>query len=194
VKRKFFGGFLVLTAALSTALLAEQMDPALYVGVKRCRMCHSKPEYGNQFAQWQGTTHAKAIATLGTAEAKAAGAKAGVTDPQQSGKCLKCHATAYNLTEKVQTEALPVEEGVSCESCHGPGKQHKGKPVMNEQKQFTANALLIYPAMKSCTSCHNEQSPTWKPDRYTTKEGKKVGFDPDQAYEAVKHPNPKRHP
>jgi hypothetical protein len=50
---------------------------------------------------------------------------------------------------------------------------------------------MVYPAMKSCAQCHNDQSPTWKADRYTTKDGRKVGFDPDQAYPKIKHENPK---
>jgi hypothetical protein len=31
----------------------------------------------------------------------------------------------------------------------------------------------------------------WKPDRYTTKDGRKVGFDAELAYEKIKHPNPR---
>jgi hypothetical protein len=50
---------------------------------------------------------------------------------------------------------------------------------------------MIYPATTSCTQCHNEQSPTWKADRYTTKDGKKVGFDVEQAAAKIAHPNPK---
>ena len=63
-------------------------------------MCHKKAETGDQFGIWSAGPHAKAFATLGTAEAKAAGAKVGVDDPQKSGKCLKCHSTAYNFTEE----------------------------------------------------------------------------------------------
>ena len=54
-------------------------------------------------------------------------------------------------------------------------------------------AGLIYPATKSCDQCHNDKSPTWNPERYTAKDGKKTGFDAEQAYEKIKHPNPAAH-
>jgi hypothetical protein len=45
---------------------------------------------------------------------------------------------------------------------------------------------------QTCLGCHNDTSPTWKADRYTTKDGKKVGFDYDQAWTKIAHPMPKK--
>jgi len=181
-------GFLIALAVAATSHAAER-DAANYVGVKMCGMCHKKEEGGNQLGKWQASPHSKAFELLGTPEAKAAGAKVGVADPQKSGKCLKCHSTAYNWTETVQTEKIAVEDGVVCESCHGPGKNYKSRSVMQDRQQAIAGGL-VYPATKSCALCHNESNPTWKADRYTTKDGKKVGFDVEQAYEKIKHPLP----
>ena len=175
-------------ALASGSAFAEARDAALYAGTKSCSMCHKKAETGDQAGVWKASPHAKAFETLATPEAKAAGAKAGVDDPQKSGKCLKCHSTAYNWTETVQTDTIPVEDGVSCESCHGPGKNYKAKAVMENRDEAVKNGM-VYPATKSCQLCHNEQSPNWKADRYTTKDGKKVGFDPEQAFEKIKHPD-----
>jgi hypothetical protein len=169
--------------------VAQDEDPSLYIGTKLCSMCHKKEDAGNQFGKWQEGPHAKAHELLGTAEAKEAGAKVGVDDPQNSGKCLKCHSTAYVWSEELKAEKVPVEDGVTCESCHGPGKNYKSKSVMEDREQCIANGM-VYPATKSCTRCHNDTSPTWKPDRYTTKDGEKVGFDVEQAFEKIKHPNP----
>jgi hypothetical protein len=176
--------------------LAAAQDASLYVGTKTCAMCHKKDEVGNQFGKWQESAHAKAFEVLGSAEGKAAGAKAGVADPQKSGKCLKCHSTAYNFTEELQvkgedggTAKIVPEDGVTCESCHGAGKNYKSKSVMEDRNKCIEGGM-VYPATKSCAQCHNEQSPTWKADRYTTKDGKKVGFDADVAYEKIKHPKP----
>ncbi len=165
-------------------------DAALYAGTKSCKMCHKKDEKGNQYGKWQAAGHSKAYANLAKPEAKAVAKKLGIADPQKSGKCLKCHSTAYNGTEEVKAAKVPVEDGVSCESCHGPGKNYKKKATMKDKAKSIA-AGLISPATKSCAKCHNDTSPTWKADRYTTKDGKKVGFDADQAYEKIKHPNPK---
>ena len=180
----------LLVAAVGATAWAQAPDPTLYVGTKGCGMCHKKEEAGNQLAKWQESAHAKAFATLGTPEAKEAGKKLGIDDPQTSGKCLKCHATAYNFTETLAgIEKIAVEDGVTCESCHGPGKNYKSKEVMKDRQQSIANGM-IYPATKACTKCHNEQSPTWKADRYTKKDGSKTGFDEEQAAKKIEHPNP----
>lgn len=183
---------LVLAGSLALTGVAAEKDATLLVGTKSCAMCHKKADTGDQFGKWQSSPHAKAYEVLATPEAKAAGAKVGVAEPQKSGKCLKCHSTAYNLTEEAKADVTKVlvEDGVSCESCHGPGKNYKSKAVMEDHKKCIEGGM-IYPATTSCTQCHNEQSPTWKADRYTTKDGKKVGFDVEQAAAKIAHPNPK---
>ena len=103
-----------IAAFVTTTCFAETRDPANYVGSKVCGICHKKNEDGNALAKWQAGPHAKASELLGTPEAKAAGAKVGVDNPQASNKCLKCHSTAHNFTESVATEKIKPEEGVSC--------------------------------------------------------------------------------
>jgi hypothetical protein len=178
-----------LGVAMAAGSYANERDATNYVGVKACGICHNKAETGKQVEVWKASPHAKAFDVLGTPEAKEAGKKAGVEDPQKSGKCLQCHATAYNFTETIATEKIKPEEGVSCESCHGPGKKYMAKSVMEDREKAIA-AGMVYPASKSCQLCHNERSPSWKADRYTTKDGKKAGFDFEQAFEKIKHPNP----
>ena len=181
---------LTIAALLTVAEAAEERDASNYVGLKMCKMCHKKEATGNQFGKWEAGPHSKTIEVLGTDEAKAVGAKLGVDNPQESPKCLKCHSTAYHWTEEIQTEKVKVEDGVVCESCHGPGKKYKSKSVMQDEKAAIAKGM-IKPATKSCELCHNESSPTWKADRYTLADGSKAGFDVKQAYEKIKHPNTK---
>ena len=182
-------GVVLVVSFSAVSARADERDASLYAGNKSCGMCHKKAEKGDQLGKWQASPHAKAFELLGTPEAKAAGAKVGVDDPQKSGKCLKCHSTAYNFTEAVATDKITPEEGVACESCHGPGKNYKSKTVMEDQAKAVA-AGMICPATKSCVLCHNEKSPTWKADKYTTKAGVKTGFDVEQAVEKIKHPDP----
>ena len=111
-------------SVLTGVTFAADRDAANYVGVKTCAICHKKEDCGNQFAKWQAGPHAKAFETLGTPAAKEVGKKLGVDNPQTSGKCLKCHSTAYNFTEAVASEKIKPEDGVVCESCHGPGKKY----------------------------------------------------------------------
>jgi hypothetical protein len=197
-------------------------DPAKYIGIGDCSKCHQAKKIGAQFGKWQAGPHSRAFEILGTPEAAAVAAKLGIANPQASGKCLKCHATAYNWTEQVQTTQIKPQEGVVCESCHGPAKNYVPKntseltvetPFQNrslvdvfnpfprpdktcytiitmEDRQKAIQAGLVYPAFKSCTRCHNEQSPTWKPDRYVNKQGKHVGFDLRQNFMKIAHPMP----
>ena len=170
----------------------QERDASKFIKLKTCVICHKKEATGNQFAKWQEMGHAKAFERLGTDEAKDAAAKLGIDDPQTSGKCLKCHSTAYNFTEERQTEVVTLEEGVSCQSCHGPGADYKKKATMKDHDAAVA-AGMIYPAKeKSCTLCHNDENPMWDPEKYTTADGKKTGFDVEQAYEKIKHENPSK--
>ena len=188
-KSIIFGGLAaVIVWAASTS--GQLGDPSKLISVKKCAMCHKKDDTGNQYAKWQSMGHSKAYEVLGTDEAKAVAAKLGIDDPQASGQCLKCHSTAYYFTESLQTEEVALENGVSCQSCHGPGADYKKKSVM-ESREASIAAGMIYPAKeKSCTLCHNDTSPTWKPDRYTLPSGEKTGFDVAQAYEKIKHERP----
>ena len=141
-------------------------------------MCHKKPDIGEQVRIWQGSAHAKAFESLATAQAKEIGTKLGIADPQTSGKCLKCHSTAYDFMENKVSEKVPVEEGVSCESCHGAGKDYMKKSLMQDKAQAIANGLIM-PDEKTCTKCHNAESPVMK------------SFDFKKQWDMIKHPVPK---
>ena len=179
-----------LAAVLVSSVLGQTGDPAKLISLKKCAMCHKKADKGNQLGKWESMGHAKAYATLGTEGAKAVAAKLGIDDPQTSGQCLKCHSTAYFFTETRQTEEVSLENGVSCQSCHGPGADYKKKSIM-ESREASIAAGMIYPAKeKSCTLCHNDTGPTWDPKRYALPNGETTGFDPVQAYEKIKHERP----
>ncbi len=181
---------LLIAGCISLTAMGQSEDPAKLVGTKRCAMCHKKDATGNQYGKWQEAGHSKAFEVLGTDEAKAVAAKLGIDDPQASGACLKCHSTAYYFADTLQSEKVEVEDGVSCESCHGPGADYKKKSIMENHDEAVANGM-IYPAKeKSCTKCHNDTSPTWKTDRYTLADGTTVGFDVEQACEKIKHERP----
>ena len=175
---RFLTIVIAAAALFSGRAYADNRDPANYLGPKMCGICHKKDETGNQFAKWQAGPHAKAFETLGTDKAKEVAKKLGIDDPQKSGKCLECHSTAYNFTESSVTEKIKPEDGVTCESCHGPGKKYMAKSVMEDRAKAIEGGL-IYPATQSCTLCHNDKSPTWK------------GFDEKAMVEKIAHPDPK---
>lgn len=168
--------FLVFFAFWAVPLATAQFDHE-FIGASKCAICHKKVEQGEQYALWLASKHAKAFETLGTPEAKEQGTARGVDNPQASGQCLKCHSTAYGFTEAVVTSTIPVEEGVSCESCHGPGKDYMKKSVM-EDKEAAIAAGLVIPNEETCQKCHNSEAPTFK------------GFNFAEYWEKIKHPVP----
>ncbi len=168
----------LVAGCVSLTALGQSEDPAKLIGTKKCAMCHKKDDTGNQYGKWQEAKHSKAYELLGTDEAKAVGAKLGIDNPQTSGACLKCHSTAYYFTEELKSDAVAVEDGVSCESCHGPGADYKKKSIMESHDEAVA-AGMVADAKTRCVLCHNDKSPTWK-----------GSFDVAEAYEKIKHERP----
>ena len=128
----------------STIVNAEDFK---YVGAAKCKMCHNKPEKGGQYASWAAGPHAKAMQSLKGDEAK-------------NPKCLKCHSTAASVDQGL-VASITVEEGVSCESCHGAGSLYKVATIMKDKTAAMAKGLIM-PDEKVCKKCHNEQSPNYK--------------------------------
>lgn len=193
----FFNIFLLFTAIFvlifpyDKSLAAKKKKEPELVGAKKCKKCHNKKSTGKQYSVWKNAKHAKSFELLATDAAKEVAKKLGIEDPQKSGKCLKCHATAYFFTEATVSKKISTSEGVSCESCHGPGSLYKKKKIMKDREKAIASGLYPHPE-KACVKCHNQESPTWKNDRYTLKDGSKVGFAHDQVWEKFAHPNPKK--
>ncbi len=153
-----------------------------YGGVATCKACHLTKKSGAQYKIWQKSPHSNAFETLKSEQSMAIAKKMGIEDPTASGKCLKCHVTAYGVDDKLKGPKLAMDEGVGCESCHGPGSEYKGRKVMKdiyEGKVDGAKFGLIEPTEEVCVTCHNEESPTFK------------GFKYAEAVEKISHPVPK---
>ncbi len=183
-------GAVIVYAA--TALSLEQTEPVAreYGGSRKCRICHNAPLKGRMYDTWSKTKHAQAYQTLLTPEAKKSAKRLGIAEPEKSGECLRCHATAYGLGKKPVTEKVKVQEGVGCESCHGPGDDYAKLTIMKDREKAVA-AGLVYPAKDGCTQCHNPESPTWNPERYTDKKGNRTGFDFEVLWKMIEHSFPK---
>jgi predicted CXXCH cytochrome family protein len=140
-------------------------------------MCHNKASEGKYYDDWLTTKHANAFLVLKGDERK---------DP----KCLPCHTTGFGkdggftaleVAEPKQADMDKALAGVQCEVCHGPGEKH----IKSKKDNVIKNAGV--PDEKVCLTCHNDTNPHWNPERYTTKDGKKVGFDFEQAIKKVNH-------
>lgn len=157
--------FVALFAFLAVgALQAQQFK---YIGAPKCKMCHIKPEKGEQYNVWMKGPHAGALETLSSPQSLEIAKKMGIADPTTDPGCLKCHTTTGHI-EKSAMAGIKPTEGVSCESCHGPGSMYKGASVM-KNRELAMQKGLILPTEEVCKTCHNEESPTYKPFNYAEK-------------------------
>jgi len=153
-----------------------------YVGAKNCKMCHSSKKSGEAFKIWEASAHAKAYLTLASEESKAIAKKMGIDDPQKSDKCLSCHITGHGQAATKFEKTFVLEEGVSCEACHGAGSAYNPMKIMKQIKAGEVKGAdfgLIKPTEVNCKACHNEKSPTFK------------GFDFKGYSALIAHPTPK---
>lgn len=134
-----------------------------YIGAAKCKMCHNKPATGAQYKIWSESKHAHAMESL-------------KGDEKTNPKCLGCHSTAAAVGEDL-VATLTVEEGVSCESCHGPGSAYKSNTIMKNREQAMAKGMII-PDKTVCLACHNDKSPNFK------------GFNYDEYVKKIAHPIP----
>ena len=181
---------LLLVAGNASAGDEEAGGEHIFVGVKKCKTCHKKEGIGNQYGIWAESKHATAFETLSSEKAGEWAAEDGVEDPQTDEKCVECHVTAYGVPAERLSAKFDPTLGVQCEECHGAGKDYRKKKIMIDQDLAISKGLIFPPKEEGCRSCHNDESPAWKPERYTLEDGTTTGFDFEQAKKAIEHPVP----
>jgi hypothetical protein len=160
---------------LGTVLSAQNFK---YIGADKCKMCHNKPATGDQYAKWAVSLHAKALKSLTSKEAVEYAQKNGIANAAKDQKCLKCHSTFNAVKENLRGGILP-DEGVSCETCHGPGSAYKSPSIMKNLELAKKNGLII-PTKEVCLGCHNKENPFFKEFNY------------EAALAKIAHPNPSK--
>lgn len=172
-KIALLSAFFVVFAALffygnpTTSTAQKKLE---FVGVKKCKLCHNKASSGKYYEVWEKQKHAKVFTVL-------------KEDEQKDPKCQKCHTTGFGEPGGfISLEKTPDMINVQCESCHGPAELHQ---------KSKSNNVVPYdhwkPVEEVCTSCHNDESPHWKPEKYIDKDGNKTGFDFEQAKKEIAH-------
>jgi hypothetical protein len=126
-----------VTRTLSALWLAALLLPAGAlaggdkVGPETCKACHAVA-----YELWRQGPHARALESL---------PERGREDP----RCLGCHAPD-------REDGLA---GVSCESCHGPGRMYAARYVMRDP-ELARLVGLVEPGEKTCLSCHTDSTPS----------------------------------
>ncbi len=141
---------------------------ARFVGVETCgsSQCHGSNEpWGNATVSmkerliWQEhDKHARAFATLSSDDGRAIATKLGLADASQAPQCLSCHSTYVPQAQRGPKFSL--QQGVGCESCHGPGSQFLATHVQPTSDHAGNVAAGLYPSNEPgpraalCMSCH----------------------------------------
>jgi hypothetical protein len=174
-----FAKIMLISAIIFAPLFFTIAQPS-YVGVKTCVMCHKSDKQGQQQSIWENSKHSKAFETLLTEKAEHIAKEKGFeTKASETEACLKCHATGFNVDATLLGKKFNVEQGVQCETCHGPGSDYKSKKIMKDREKAVANGLILYENPEElCISCHNTESPTY------------VDFNYAEKLEKIKHNKP----
>lgn len=139
---------LALTLLFAFVQVASAAD---YVGAAKCKICHKGEAKGKIYETWAASKHAKAFQIL--------------LDKKENAnpKCLECHVTGYGKASGYGSKGTvdSLLTAIGCESCHGPGSEYQKMAIMKDRTKALAAGLII-PDAKTCVTCHNEKSPTFK--------------------------------
>lgn len=127
----------VTLSALSPQAMSD------YVGADACKDCH-----GKVYTAWSRTKHAKALDKLRMAD-------------RAGGKCIGCHVTGPAAAILAEGDK-PTHPHVQCEACHGPGRKH----IEAANGGDVSNGRTVKIEEATCTRCHNDTSPHYKPFYY----------------------------
>lgn len=142
-------GFALLVS-VPAGKLAAAGDPTKVLGPETCGNCHKM-----EFSTWQQSHHFKTFEDLHRRPAAMAiGEKMGVKRIKSDGTCITCHYTAQGTVGDLKPIA-----GVSCESCHGAGKDWvalhniKASVAKAEEAGFISSENF-YNLASNCFQCH----------------------------------------
>jgi hypothetical protein len=151
---------------------ASKTPSPRYVGSQVCLNCHR-----SQHVRWLQSRHAHAYWRLGADWALFLGRTKphyqDLENPRTDQRCTLCHVTGAQDDDALYSETFRPEEGVSCESCHGPGSNYAEQEIMTDREAFLSNGGRV-PGDSACRSCHRNS------DR----------FDRAEWWPEIAHPNP----
>ena len=172
IKKLLFTAFIFLFAG---SLLSAQVT-FKYIGADKCKLCHNKPANGDAYGKWKASLHSKSMASLSSQASLDYAKKNGIADPTKEAKCLKCHSTFDAVAANLRG-GITQADGVSCESCHGPGSAYKSPAIMKSKEQSLKNGLIL-PNEAVCLKCHNKENPFYKEFNFATASAKIAHPDP----------------
>ena len=137
-----------------------------YVGSRACAECHADAAAGHQYLTWLRSRHGHAYWRLAADWALVLGRfrpqYADLESPREDERCRLCHVTGAQDEDALFAESFRTEEGVGCESCHGPGSDYMEPAVMADRAAFLARGGRV-PDAATCRACHrNAERFAWE--------------------------------
>lgn len=163
-----------VVAAAAVAVVPTVTSEYEYVGSSKCKKCHIKSH-----KSWKKTKMALSLELLKPGQASEAKRKFNLDpakDYSTDEKCLACHTTGFgkpggyavpNPANKKAVKKAKKLAGVGCESCHGPGSAYIKvfDEIMKSKRKYKVEELHAVGLAKidasTCTTCHNDQGPTF---------------------------------
>lgn len=165
----FLTAFSVLLTSFSSPALAQPEGHNKFLGTGSCSSsnCHgsmsprnSNEVLQNEYSTWQKKDkHAQAWTVLTNEQGQKIGRELGIAHPEKDPICLKCHAT-YVANAAQQGEKYRVEDGVTCESCHGAAEKwidsHTGSRASHENNLSNGMTDIVDSGKRAtmCIGCH----------------------------------------
>ncbi len=135
-----------------------------FLGVQSCKSsgCHggAKDDF-NQVIVWERRDyHTRSYATLTTRRSERMAEVLQLGDPTKSLRCTSCHAPFHEVPPALRDTSIRIEQGVSCENCHGPAEDwlrtHTRTDLLHDEKVAAGMRDLrnLYVRANSCVGCH----------------------------------------
>jgi hypothetical protein len=153
-------------APTATALPYRSTDASM--GVVNCAnsLCHGsvKPIADSNVLQTEYVTwsrvdkHARAYNVLASEQSLRIARNLGIGKPSEAKLCLDCHT--HNIPKDLRGERFRLDDGVSCEACHGPSGRWLQAHVQDGASHESNLGAGLYPTSdplaraQLCLSCH----------------------------------------
>jgi hypothetical protein len=163
-----FCGAIFFASILTTHAAGLPAETSKYTGPGSCSStsCHGsvKPRadsriFQNEYSIWVvKDKHAKAYDALVSPVGERIGRILGVGKSEQAAKCLACHA--LDVPADARAKTFELNEGVTCESCHGPASAWLGPHTTRNWTHDQSVAAGMYDTRnlvrrtEKCLSCH----------------------------------------
>lgn len=145
------------------------LPAGLYLGATSCAgsNCHAATRPSREFDvllteyhQWsRNDPHARAYEVLATETSRLIARNLGLASAESASQCLGCHAMAPPKAKQARPLDL-VDEGISCEACHGPASGWRDAHVERDWtkadgvRQGFLDLANVQVRTRLCLSCH----------------------------------------